>query len=127
MALSGYKEILEPFGGWHNVDVLVRSAEHVASRRLAEGHKVDAGAAQVGNRSRTTFYRQFQAAYGMTPGAYRSTEASRSGAGRRATASAGRPGYRRVKLIETVMTTGTGLPFSSVGLYSHCRTASSAA
>ena len=35
--------------------------------------------------------------------------------------------YCSLKLIVTVMTTGTGTPFSSVGVYSHCRTASSAA
>ena len=35
--------------------------------------------------------------------------------------------YCRVKLIVTVMRTGTGTPFSRVGVYSHCRTASSAA
>jgi hypothetical protein len=33
----------------------------------------------------------------------------------------------RVKLIATVMSTGTGTPFRRVGVYSHCRTASSAA
>ncbi len=32
-----------------------------------------------------------------------------------------------VKLIVTVITTGTGLPFRSVGVNSHCLTASSAA
>jgi hypothetical protein len=35
--------------------------------------------------------------------------------------------YYRVKLIVTVTRTGTGTPFSSVGVYTHCRTASSAA
>jgi hypothetical protein len=35
--------------------------------------------------------------------------------------------YGRVKLIVIVVRTGTGTPLSSVGLYSHCRTASSAA
>ena len=35
--------------------------------------------------------------------------------------------YCSLKLIVTVMTTGTALPFSSVGVNSHCRTASSAA
>jgi len=35
--------------------------------------------------------------------------------------------YCSLKLIVTVMTTGTGAPFRSVGVYSHCRTASSAA
>ena len=35
--------------------------------------------------------------------------------------------YCRVKLIVTVTRTGTGTPFKSVGVYSHCRTASSAA
>ena len=33
----------------------------------------------------------------------------------------------RVKLIVTVTSTGTGTPFKRVGVYSHCRTASSAA
>jgi hypothetical protein len=33
----------------------------------------------------------------------------------------------RVKLIVTVTRTGTGTPFKNVGVYSHCRTASSAA
>ena len=32
-----------------------------------------------------------------------------------------------VKLIVTVTRTGTGTPFRRVGVYSHCRTASSAA
>jgi hypothetical protein len=32
-----------------------------------------------------------------------------------------------VKLTFTVMTTGTGTPFCTVGVYSHCWTASSAA
>ena len=32
-----------------------------------------------------------------------------------------------VNCTVTVMTTGTGAPFSSVGVYSHCLTASSAA
>ncbi len=35
--------------------------------------------------------------------------------------------YCKVKFTVTVMMTGTGTPFSSVGVYSHCRTASSAA
>ena len=35
--------------------------------------------------------------------------------------------YCSLKLIVTVMTIGTGLPFSNVGVYSHCFTASSAA
>ena len=35
--------------------------------------------------------------------------------------------YYRVKLIVTVTRTGTGTPFRRVGVYSHCRTASSAA
>ena len=35
--------------------------------------------------------------------------------------------YYRVKEILTVTRTGTGTPFSKVGRYSHCRTASSAA
>jgi len=33
----------------------------------------------------------------------------------------------RAKLIRTIVVTGTGTPFRSVGMYSHCRTASSAA
>ena len=40
----------------------------------------------------------------------------------------GNPGnYCNVKFTVTVMMTGTGTPFSSVGVYSHCRTASRAA
>jgi len=35
--------------------------------------------------------------------------------------------YCRVNLTVTVMRTDTGTPFSRVGVYSHCRTASSAA
>ena len=35
--------------------------------------------------------------------------------------------YYRVKLIVTVTRTGTGTPFRRVGVYCHCRTASSAA
>jgi len=35
--------------------------------------------------------------------------------------------YCRVKLIVTVTSTATGTPFRRVGVYSHCRTASSAA
>ena len=35
--------------------------------------------------------------------------------------------YRSVKLIVIVTTTGTGAPFSSVGVNFHCFTASSAA
>ncbi len=37
------------------------------------------------------------------------------------------PDYDSVKDTVTVMITGTGAPFSSVGVYSHCLTQSSAA
>ena len=41
----------------------------------------------------------------------------------------GRPARRHgsVKFTVTVMMTGTGTPFTNVGVYSHCLTASSAA
>ena len=56
----------------------------------------------------------------------RATDATRASF-RRLASSPDADAYCCLKVIVTVMTTGTGTPFNSVGEYSHCRTASSAA
>jgi hypothetical protein len=124
--LQIFPKVRPPRGVWHEIKVEVRSKEQVRGRDGIDSPGAPTARIAPGGSSRLAIPR-LDGSPRSRGRRLREPEATRASFRRLLALPARGDASYRLKLIVTVMITGTATPLRSVGLYSHWRTASSAA